>query len=96
MARPAALDSPRGAKADWLADAREEIETLARRTRTSGDTFTADDIRTRVGAPDHQNWPGIAFSSAHRQGIIEPAGFTTSTTKSRHRGVIRTWRAAGS
>lgn len=96
MPTPMALDTTRnGPKADWLADAREAIEALARRSRTTGAPFTADDLRKIIGEPAHQNWPGVAFSSAYRLGIIEPAGFTTSTTRSRHRGVIRQWKAAG-
>ncbi|TLP72958.1 hypothetical protein [Nesterenkonia sphaerica] len=95
MTTPMSLEAPGEAKASWLADARESIEALARRARTYDTTFTADDLRRLVGEPAHPNWVGGAFSSARRLGIITPAGYTTSSTRSRHRGVIRKWKAAG-
>lgn len=52
MSTPAALNTdPKG---DWLADAREAIEALAR----TGRKFTSDDLREMVGEPDHANWFG--------------------------------------
>lgn len=93
MATPAALST--NPKADWLADARDAIEALAVAHRRADTAFTADDLRRIVGQPDHANWVGAAFSAAHKLGIIRPVGYTTSRTRSRHHGVIRTWKAAG-
>lgn len=88
MSTPAALNTdPKG---NWLADAREAIEALAR----TGRKFTSDDLREMVGEPDHANWFGAAFSSAHRTKIIKPVGYCQSRAKSRNHGVLREWKAA--
>lgn len=94
MSVPMALDTPQGEKADWMQDAAEAIDALAARSAKYDTTFTADDLRKMIGEPGHPNWTGTAFSAARQNRVIEMAGFTTSTAKSRHRGVIRTWRAA--
>ncbi|MDZ5077900.1 hypothetical protein [Nesterenkonia sp. HG001] len=80
-------------RADWLTGAREAIEALAARSARTGAEFTADDLRRMIGEPDHPNWFGSAFNTARIARIIEPVGFTISRARSRHGGVIRTWRA---
>lgn len=86
MSTPAALQvDPKG---DWLADAREAIEALAR----TGRKFTSDDLREMVGDPAHANWFGNAFNSAHQAKIIKPVGFRQSRAKSRRGGVLREWK----
>ncbi|OSM43499.1 hypothetical protein [Nesterenkonia sp. PF2B19] len=92
MATAAAISTD--PRAEWLAEARESIEALAAWSAKYGTTFTADELRLMTGEPDHPNWFGSAFNTARIARIIEPVGFTTSRARSRHGGVIRTWRAA--
>lgn len=73
---------------DWSADA---VATIIELSHTQS-TFTADDLAREMRKPPHGNMVGAAFSAAKAQGLIEPAGYTTSNTPSRHHGVIRTWR----
>jgi hypothetical protein len=40
----------------------------------------------------HPNHVGAAFAAARNLGYIEGAGYTTSTSTTRKRGVLRTWR----
>jgi hypothetical protein len=73
---------------DWPADAVATIIGLAH----ANETFTADSLALEIRKPPHPNMVGAAFSTAKAQGFIEPHGYTTSNTPSRHHGVIRTWR----
>lgn len=43
-------------------------------------------------APDHPNRWGALFRAAMTAGLIVPVGFTTSTRRSRHGGILRVWR----
>ena len=73
---------------DWGADALDAIVELA----ASRDSFTAVDLMQVVRPAPHSNMVGAAFSAARNLGFIEAAGYTTSSTPSRHHGVIRKWR----
>jgi hypothetical protein len=53
--------------------------------------FSADDLVREIRKPPHPNMVGAAFSAARAGGYIRAVGFQTSTTKSRNRGVIRSW-----
>ena len=72
----------------WSEDAVATIIGLAH----SQAIVTAEDLARELRRPPHPNMTGAAFSAARSQGFIEAAGYTTSSTPSRHHGVIRTWR----
>lgn len=74
---------------DWHEDALATIEGLA-----NAGQFTADDLRREMRPAPHPNHVGAAFTAARRLGYIEAVGHTTSTSKTRHRGTLRTWRRA--
>ncbi len=59
------------------------------------DRFTAWTLSDEYGLMDPPNfrWWGLAFAQAHRNGLIEYAGFQESPRPSRARGVCRVWRA---
>lgn len=75
-------------RAEWLADARLAILRLSITERE----FTADSLRKVLRPAPSKYWPGLAFTSAKRAGIIEPLGYQTSTSKTRRHGALRTWR----
>lgn len=56
--------------------------------------FSADDLRKVMRPAPHPNWPGLAFGAASSAGLIEKVSDTTSTTKSRKHGSLKTWRRA--
>jgi hypothetical protein len=72
----------------WSEDA---VATIIRLSHTQA-YVTADHLASNLRRPPHPNQVGAAFSAARSQGFIEAYGYTTSTTPSRHHGVIRTWR----
>ncbi|OZD05120.1 hypothetical protein CH275_12175 [Rhodococcus sp. 06-235-1A] len=57
--------------------------------------FTAWTLSDEYGLADPPNprWWGLVFAQAHRNGLIEYAGFQESPRPSRSRGVCRVWRA---
>lgn len=77
----------------WLDEAAAVIAALADDSARTGSTFTADDLRAKLGEPGDANWAGIAFASARNAKLIELDGFAASTSKSRNGGVLRVWRA---
>lgn len=88
---PMALED---AKHAWLTDAELAISTLVARWHRTGQSFTADDVRAMIGAPEHGNWFGIAFAKAKNQGLIEAVAFGAARAKSRNGGSLKIWRAA--
>jgi hypothetical protein len=72
---------------EWGADALATIIGLAH----SRPTFTAVDLMQEMRPAPHSNLVGAAFSAARNLGYITAAGYTTSTTPSRHHGVVRVW-----
>ena len=72
---------------EWGADALATIIGLAH----SLPTFTAQDLTREMRPAPHPNLVGAAFSAARNLGYITAAGYTTSTTPSRHHGVVRVW-----
>jgi len=74
--------------ADWASDAVATIIGLAH----SQEIVTAEDLSRELRRPPHPNAVGAAFSAARSKGFIEAHGYTTSSTPSRHHGVIRVWR----
>jgi len=72
---------------DWHEDAVATIEGLANRGQ-----FTADDLRREMRPAPHPNHVGAAFTAARKLGYIEAVGHTTSTSTTRRRGTLRTWR----
>ena len=73
---------------EWLEDAAATIDALA----NALGTFTADDLSREMRRPPHNNLPGLAFSAARNQGLIEAVGYQTSISRTRKNGVLRTWR----
>lgn len=57
-----------------------------------GREFTADSVREFAGEPPHPNLVGAAFRKAHKDGLIEPAGWTEATRPERHASALRVWR----
>lgn len=89
---PMALED---AKHAWLIDAEHAIAALvARNIRNPLRTFTADDVRSHIGNPEHPNWWGIAFAQAKRRGEIESVSSETARARSRNGGSLKVWRAA--
>ena len=78
------------AKAAWLADAADAIDALVHRGRA----FTADDLRTLIGEPEHGNWSGIAFAKARNAGIIYPIAHGAARARSRNGGTLKIWTGA--
>lgn len=63
-----------------------------RRERGSGSSFTADDLRAAVGLPvGSSNQVGALLHSWNTRGLIEAAGFATSTVKANHGRILRLW-----
>jgi hypothetical protein len=73
---------------DWMSDAIATIIGLSQ----AQEIVTAEDLTRELRRPPSDKMPGAAFSAAKAQGFIEPHGYTTSNTPSRHHGVIRQWR----
>jgi hypothetical protein len=73
---------------EWSADALATIIALS----NAQAYVTADHLTRAMRRPPHPNMAGAAFSAARSLGFIEAYGYTTSSTPSRHHGVIRTWR----
>lgn len=74
----------------WLHDA---VATLIGLTQGQ-ELVTADDLREHMRPAPHPNLTGIAFTTAKREGHIEPVDYRTSTSRTRKHGALRTWRAA--
>lgn len=72
----------------WIERASEVIERFA----SSGETFSADDVRVITGDPIRPGSLGGVFRSAVRQGLVTPAGIATSNRVVRHGGIQRLWR----
>ena len=71
----------------WSEDALATIIALS----LVSSQFTADTLRQEMRPPPHPGMVGAAFSAARNLGYITAAGYTTSTTPSRHHGVVRVW-----
>lgn len=72
---------------------RDHALLVIREFAASGNEWTADDLRARVGEPDHPNRLGAVILTARKAGIIEPTGVVRpSTTASRHASLVRVWR----
>jgi hypothetical protein len=63
---------------------------IIRRLAWSGETFTADTVRSEILIAS--NAVGTAFAHLRCKGVIESVGYTTSTATSRHGGTLRLWR----
>ena len=85
-ARDAGLQSAAASDPDLLDEVVNAITELA----WTGDVFSADHVRSRVG-PGCSSLLGVAFRKVARQGLIAPAGITVSDAVTRHRGLQRQW-----
>lgn len=74
----------------WRDAALGVITVLAR----SGAPFMASDVaeRLELGEPDHANRWGAVFSTARRQGLIEPIGAAPSRRATTGRSLAYIWR----
>ena len=80
------MTQPNLPQPDWFIEARTAVLKMA------GRTFSADDVHRIASQPIHPNNWGKLFARMAVEGIIEPDGVTKSTRKSRHGGLVRTWR----
>jgi len=71
----------------WIEDAVATIHSLS----YAQEFLTADDLRREMRPPAHPNLPGLAFGQAKRQGLIEAVSHSTSRSRSRKNGSLRTW-----
>jgi len=71
----------------WIEDAVATIHSLS----YAQEFLTADDLRREMRPPAHQNWPGLAFGKAKRQGLIESVNTATSKARSRNCGSLKVW-----
>ncbi|RCK68310.1 hypothetical protein DT076_16825 [Desertihabitans brevis] len=76
---------------------RQQIETVALALAKGGVDFTAEDVRrvlvlAGVGEPHSPNLLPSVFGSLASQRLIEPAGWTRATRRSRHAATLRVWR----
>lgn len=74
----------------WKALAERAIAELA----ATGQPFTAEDLRERVGRPlgSSDNCMGAVFGTAARAGIIEPIAYTQAKRPEAAGRVLRVWR----
>jgi hypothetical protein len=72
----------------WISDAVATLIGLAH----VNEFITADDLRREMRPAPHQNLPGIAFTTAKREGHIESVNSTVSKSRSRKNGSLKTWR----
>lgn len=75
---------------EWKARADAAIAELA----AGGKEFTAEDVRTRAGDPEHANAFGSRFLQAARRGLIICVGRRKSGRASLHAHEIRVWKGA--
>lgn len=72
---------------------KDSAQLLIARLASTGETFTAEDVRREVGDPPaHWNAMGAQFIGAAKAGIIEKVGYTQPTRSSRHASVMAVWR----
>lgn len=75
----------------WKRDADLAIDELAK----SGNSFTAEDLRSMVGdPPNHPNAMGARFLKAAKRGLIIRVGYRQSQRESLHLHPIAVWKGA--
>ena len=72
----------------WAEDAVATIIALS----LANDTFSSDDLRKVLRAPNRSSQYGAAFRSAQTQGFIESIESHKSTSKTRNHGRNLRWR----
>jgi len=72
----------------WKDDAVAAIISLS----IDHETFSADDLRREMRPPNRSAQWGAAFTSAQKQGLIEPIDSQKSTSKTRNHGRNLRWR----
>jgi hypothetical protein len=75
-------------RAEWFEDARLAILRLS----ITESEFSADDLRKVMRPAPSKYWPGLAFTAAKNAGLIEKVSDTTSKSRSRKGGSLKTWR----
>lgn len=72
---------------------RDSAQLLIAQLASTGQPFTAEDIRSAVGdPPNHHNAMGAQIIGAAKAGLIEKIGYTQPTRRSRHASVMAVWR----
>lgn len=83
--RAAALDDWDEA---WATDAVATIAALS----LAHQSFSCDELRAAMRPPNRPAQYGAAFRNAQAAGLIEPAGYKQSTSKTRNHGTHKLWR----
>lgn len=74
---------------------RDEVDGIIMAMASSGEEFTAEDVREYAGdPPNHHNAMGARFLAAVKQGTIVRVGFANSRRKRSHAAVIAVYRGA--
>jgi hypothetical protein len=60
----------------------------------TGEEFTAEEVRKRVGDPKHPNAMGPRFAAAARAGLIVRVGYARSPRPSLHAHPTALWKGA--
>lgn len=69
------------------------VDTLIGTMASSGQEFTAEDVRDYSGdPPNHHNAMGARFLSAVKRGTIVRVGFKNARRSSRHASVVAVYR----
>lgn len=104
VSQPSLLDAEGRALADLGGDlARRAVHTSWRIAcdgaiadlAATGEPFTAEDVRERVGVmTGRESAMGGAFRAAAREGLILAAGWRTASRPEAHQRALRVWRGA--
>jgi hypothetical protein len=74
---------------------RNSVDGIIMAMASSGEEFTAEDVRDYAGdPPNHHNAMGARFLAAAKSGVIVRVGFANSRRKRSHAAVIAVYRGA--
>lgn len=76
------------ASSEWMREAERWMKFWVR----GSSSFTADDVRDKLGPPPSDGALGALFLNASKAGLIEVAGYTYSSRIVGHRRRIAVWR----
>ena len=71
-----------------------EVDAIIRRLSLSGQTFTAEDVRTWITNPPHPNAMGARFLAAIRKGWIVKTGYCNATRPDAHARALAQYRGS--
>lgn len=93
-----AADHAEDVNPKWLDKAYEALRVFAAGKRSSGATFTSEDVRNSIAAaavpepPDLRAW-GVVFRRAARDGLIAKVGIVESRATHCHCALVSSWKA---